>query len=247
MLKRMNAPRRPVPVAVIPVKPSRCPPLPLEIWTQIMRTVVYNGDLPELWRGIRLLSHTLKAALETAFADEHLKHLRGRLYGPQQDRMRPQRMDPISLQFWRFSPDRRRVYFVPKDLLEISPSFAECGDNTVVAKWLVSAPRVPPPGASPTEGKFALAIGPAGQQTQWQHLDIGRDRRTVEERIVTFKDDGADDGTNERKACGIGTRAIGLEVDRTKCEVSLEWLRLVNCVFSKCGKTFGQASHGQRS
>ncbi|KAI0897223.1 hypothetical protein F4806DRAFT_392056 [Annulohypoxylon nitens] len=234
MLKRMNAPRRPTPVAVVPVttKPCRCPPLPLEIWTQIMRYLVHNEDLPELWRDIRLLSHTLKAALEAAFVDEHLKNLRGWLCGPQHDRLRPQRMDPVSLQFWRFSPDRRRAYFVSNDLSQISRSLAQCGDNTVVAKWLVSAPGMPPPGVKPTDGKFALMVGPKGPQTNWQHLFIDRDRHTVVDRSVTFEDDGTGDGIGECKARRIGTRAIGLEVDRTRCEVSLEWIKLVSCVFS---------------
>ncbi|KAI1204844.1 uncharacterized protein F4807DRAFT_314212 [Annulohypoxylon truncatum] len=280
MLKRMNAPRRPIPVAAAAVPaapratttttPSRCPPLPLEIWTQIMRTLVHSEDLPELWMGLRLLSHTLKAALETAFVDEHLTRLRGWLYvgDPQTDARRPwnssqagagtaKRIVPLQLVLSRFSPDRRRAYFVSllhrnDPSLKISPRFAECSDNTVVAEWLRSARGVPPPGAGPTEGRLRLTIGPDCAWTHWKHHVIGSDGFVVESRNITFEDEDADewgsDGRGDsggRRARGKGARAIGLEVDRTKCEVSLEWTTLVSCVFARPRKTFGEAFHAR--
>ncbi|KAI1140949.1 hypothetical protein F5Y05DRAFT_292937 [Hypoxylon sp. FL0543] len=258
MLKRMNSPRRPRPAATAAAPapratPSRCPPLPLEIWTQVMRSLVHNEDLPELWTGLRLLSHTLKAALETAFVDEHLARLRGWLYvgDPHFETRRSRsqsgakRIVPIQLALSRFSPDRRRAYFVSllhrnDPSLAISASFAECTDNTVVAEWLRSARGIPPPGAGPTEGRLRLTIGPDCAWTHWKHHVIGSDGFVVESRNVTFEDDAdvAGDG-NEGKAA----RAIGLEVDRTKCEVSFEWTTLVSCVFARPRKTFGEAFH----
>ncbi|KAI0883871.1 uncharacterized protein GGS22DRAFT_26926 [Annulohypoxylon maeteangense] len=265
MLKRMNAPRRPTPVVVPEVRatPSRCPPLPLEIWTQIMRTLVHSEDLPELWTGLRLLSHTIKAALETAFVDEHLARLRGWLYvgEPQLDTRRPwsmpgaKRIVPLQLVLSRFSPDRRRAYFVSllhrnDPSLKISPSFSDCSDNTVVAEWLRSARGVPPPGAGPTEGRLRLTIGPDCAWTHWKHHVIGSDGFVVESRNITFEDEdadesGSDDSGERRAAQGKAVRAIGLEVDRTKCEVSLEWTTLVSCVFARPRKTFGEAFHGR--
>ncbi|KAI1105967.1 hypothetical protein F4804DRAFT_302498 [Jackrogersella minutella] len=264
MLKRMNAPRRPGPAALPPPRatPSRCPPLPLEIWTQIMRTLVHSEDLPAQWTGLRLLSHTLKAALETAFVDEHLARLRGWLYvgDPQLNTSRrlwtqqpgAKRIVPLQLVLSRFSPDRRRAYFVSlvhrnDPDLKISPSFAECTDNTVVAEWLRSARGIPPPGAGPTEGRLRLTIGPDCAWTHWKHHVIGSDGFVVESRNVTFEDDDDSSGDSDAgydKAKGTAYRAIGLEVDRTKCEVSLEWTTLVSCVFARPPKTLGQAFPG---
>ncbi|KAI2472285.1 hypothetical protein F4781DRAFT_438509 [Annulohypoxylon bovei var. microspora] len=272
MLKRMNAPRKPTPVAVAPAsraRPPRCPPLPLEIWTQIMRALVHSEDLPELWTGLRLLSHTVKAAVEAAFADEHLARLRGWLYvgDPQQHQAeaarqrRPRgqpgagRIVPLQLALSRFSPDRRRAYFVSllhrdDPSLKISPGFAECSDNTVVAEWLRSARGVPPPGAGPTEGRLRLTIGPDCAWTHWKHHVIGSDGFVVESRNITFEDefDSDSDGSGdsgERRVQGKAARAIGLEVDRTKCEVSLEWTTLVSCVFARPRKTFGESFHSR--
>ncbi|OTA97527.1 hypothetical protein M434DRAFT_391718, partial [Hypoxylon sp. CO27-5] len=261
MLKRMNSPRRPRPAATaappIPHITPRCPPLPLEIWTQIMRTLVHSEDLPELWVGLRLLSHTLKAALETAFVDEHLTRLRGWLYvgDPQLETRRPwsqsgaKRIVPLQLVLSRFSPNRRRAYFVSllhrnDPSLAISPSFAECTDNTVVAEWLRSARGIPPPGAGPTESRLRLTIGPDCAWTHWKHHVIGSDGFVVESRNITFEDDSDVVGDGNRgKGKITAAHAIGLEVDRTKCEVSLEWMTLISCVFARPRKTFGEAFH----
>ncbi|OTB07447.1 hypothetical protein M426DRAFT_318123 [Hypoxylon sp. CI-4A] len=281
MLKRMNSPRKIGPAAAVPAPPprttpSRCPPLPLEIWTQIMRTLVHNEDLPEIWTSLRLLSHTLKAAVETAFVDEHLSRLRGWLYvgDPAHAALRShpsappagggwirrgvresKRIVPLQLVLTRFSPDRRRAYFeslVHRDdpSLEMSPSFVECTDNTVVAEWLRSARGIPPPGARPTESRLRLTIGPDVAWTHWKHHVIGSDGFVVESRNITFEDDGhgvvedrdmVRDG--ERKKRGKAAHAIGLEVDRSTCVVSLEWTTLVSSVFARPRKTFGEAFH----
>ncbi|KAI2611811.1 hypothetical protein GGR54DRAFT_643262 [Hypoxylon sp. NC1633] len=321
MLKRMNSPRKPGAAASAPRtalvlrSTTHCPPLPLEIWTQIMRTLVHSEDLPELWTGLRLLSHTLKAAVETAFVDEHLSRMRGWLYvgDPHQLEMRRsnpwnnnnnhhnnngtsnangstttttsrsssaaqqspgKRIVPLQLVLTRFSPDRRRAYFVSllhrnDPSLQMSPRFAECTDNTVVAEWLRSARGVPPPGAGPTEGRLRLTIGPDCAWTHWKHHVIGSDGFVVESRNITFEDDdgegavagagvgngdkGRGDGAR-RKVGGRGkgngngngsgkrtaAEAIGLEVDRARCEVSLEWMTLVSSVFARPRKTFGE-------
>ncbi|KAI1379964.1 hypothetical protein F4677DRAFT_300281 [Hypoxylon crocopeplum] len=285
MLKRMNSPRKPGAGAGASQTPkgplfrnnsnSRCPPLPLEIWTQIMRTLVHSEDLPELWTGLRLLSHTLKAAVEAAFVDEHLSRLRGWLYvgdplhhGHDYALRRPwsqtstaggaRRIVPLQLVLSRFSADRRRAYFVSlmhrnDPGLQMSPRFADCKDNTVVAEWLRSARGVPPPGRAPTEGRLRLTIGPDCAWTHWKHHVIGSDGFVVESRNITFEDDGDGDGDGgegkedggERrrgkgKGKGTAARAIGLEVDRTVCEVSLEWTTLVSSVFARPRKTFGE-------
>ncbi|KAI2634939.1 hypothetical protein GGS26DRAFT_531402 [Hypomontagnella submonticulosa] len=266
MLKRMNLPRRPriatttvTEATAPPPKPSRCPPLPLEIWTQIMRTVVHSSDLPEQWMGLRLLSHTLKAALETAFVDEHLACLRGWLYVGDPQRLesrRPwggrhagtKRIIPLQLVLSRLSPDRRRAHFVSllhrnDPSLAISPAFADCTDNTVVAEWLRSARGVPPPGTAPTEGRFRLTIGPDCAWTHWKHHVIGSDGFVVESRNMTFEDNGDTGGDfyDEKGNRGRAVRAIGLEVDRNTCEVSLDWTTLISCVFARPCKTFGAA------
>ncbi|KAI1408226.1 hypothetical protein F5Y13DRAFT_172888 [Hypoxylon sp. FL1857] len=261
MLKRMNSPRRPRPTAAVAAPaprttPSRCPPLPLEIWTQIMLPVVHSEDLPELWMGLRLLSHTLKAALETAFVDEHLTRLRGWLYvGDPQLETRPwsqsgaKRIVPLQLVLTRFSPDRRRAYFVSllhrnDPSLKISASFAKCTDNTVVAEWLRSARGIPPPGTGPTESRLRLTIGPDCAWTHWKHHVIGSDGFVVESRNITFEDDAGVVGDgDEGGGKGKAAHAIGLEVDRTKCEVSLEWMTLISCVFARPRKTFGDVFH----
>ncbi|KAI0384314.1 hypothetical protein F5Y04DRAFT_269341 [Hypomontagnella monticulosa] len=267
MLKRMNLPRRPRPATLIvtaapapPPKPSRCPPLPLEIWTQIMRAVVHHADLPEQWIGLRLLSHTLKAALETAFVDEHLSRFRGWLYVGDPQRLDPRRpwggrvpggtkrIIPLQLVLSRLSPDRRRAHFTSlmhrnDPSLAISPAFTDCTDNTVVAEWLRSARGIPPPGTAPTEGRLRLTIGPDCAWTHWKHHVIGGDGFVVESRNMTFEDDSHShiDGDiyDEKGNRGAAVRAIGLEVDRSTCEVSLEWTTLISCVFARPCKSFG--------
>lgn len=210
---------------------------------------MHAEDLPELWASLRLLSHTLKAALETAFVDEHLARVRGWLYvgDPQVDARRPwangpgaRRIVPLPLSLSHFSPDRARAYFVSHvhrsdPALRFSPGFADCDDNTVVAEWLRSARGIPPlgVGAGPTEGRLRLTIGPDCAWTHWKHHVIGSDGFVVESRNITFED-----GEGERK--GEAARAIGLQVDRAKCEVSLEWKTLVSCVFARPRKVFGE-------
>ncbi|KAL7620935.1 hypothetical protein AAE478_008246 [Parahypoxylon ruwenzoriense] len=259
--------------ASLPAPPPRvyhCPPLPLEIWTQIMRTLVHSEDLPELWTGLRLLSHTLKAAIETAFVDEHLARLRGCLYvgDPQQLEIRrpwsqpgAKRIVPLPLALSHLSPDRRRAYFISvlhrdDPALTISPSFADCTDNTVVAEWLRSARGPPPPGKGPTQGHLRLNVGPDTAWSHWKHHVISSDSFVVESRAVTFKDDSSDgaggddinsdsrnDEGNDRNYRGKGVavtgRAIGLQVDRARCEVSLNWTALVSYIFSRPRRTFG--------
>ncbi|KAI1803419.1 hypothetical protein F4811DRAFT_553806 [Daldinia bambusicola] len=273
MLKRMNLPREtrtatssPTPVPVI-VAISRCPPLPLEIWTQIMRTVVYSEDLPELWTSLRLLSRTLKAALETAFLDEHLSRVRGWLHVGDPEPLvsrRPRgrrrnsnhnnhstkRIIPLPLVLSRLSPDRQRAYFVSlmhrdDPTLETSALFAECGDNTVVAEWLRSAPGIPPPGGHATEARLRLTIGPECEWTHWNHHVIDSDRFVVESQKITLEDKYELGGTgNGRERKGGSAHAIGLEVDIAKCEVSFEWTKLISSLFARPRRTFGEAFRG---
>ncbi|KAI1478198.1 hypothetical protein F4774DRAFT_168830 [Daldinia eschscholtzii] len=256
MLKRMNLPRKtrtatksPTPVPLI-ITISRCPPLPLEIWTQIMRTVVHSENLPELWMSLRLLSHTLKAALETAFLDEHLSRLHGWLYVGDPNPLVPRRpwggsgsnttkrVIPLPLVLSRLSPDRRRAYFVSlvhrdEPTLAVSSLFADCGDNTVVAEWLRSAPGIPPPGGRATEARLRLTIGPDCEWTHWNHRVIDSDRFVVESQKIKLEEKG-----KEKK--GEAARAIALEVDRIKCEVSFEWTKLISSLFARPRRTFGE-------
>ncbi|KAI1645801.1 hypothetical protein F4815DRAFT_56215 [Daldinia loculata] len=271
MLKRMNLPRKtrtatstPTPVPLI-VTISRCPPLPLEIWTEVMRILVHGEDLPELWAGLRLLSHTLKAALETAFVDEHLSRLRGWLYVGDPNPLVPRRswggsgnnikrIISLPLVLARLSSDRQRAYFVSllhrdDPTLEMSPLFAECGDDTVVAEWLRSAHGIPPPGGRATEARLRLTIGPDCEWTHWKHHVIDSDRFVVESQKIiledTYERESKDGGGNERrgrgKKKGKPAHAIGLEVDRTKCEISFEWTTLISSLFARPRRTFGEA------
>ncbi|KAI5867462.1 hypothetical protein GGS23DRAFT_178889 [Durotheca rogersii] len=262
------------PRASSPPASSRCPPLPLEIWTQIMRAVVHCEDLPELWPCLRLASHVLKAAVETAFADEHLARVFGCLYvgdprGPG-DLPRPtalpgvRRIVPLPLALARLSPDRRRARFVSAmhrddPALAFSPAFADCTDDTAVAEWLRYA-RGPPPSGSASfsfpppastrhcEAHLRLNIGPDCAWSHWKHHVIGPDGFVVESRRVAFEDEaggaGCADGQQKGGAEGgqeaekrtpppVPARAIGLVVDRTRCEVELDWVTLVSCVFAR--------------
>ncbi|KAI1392529.1 uncharacterized protein F4822DRAFT_131778 [Hypoxylon trugodes] len=291
MLRRMNLPRKSRAATTLPsaplsptspttTTPSRCPPLPLEIWTQIVRALILHAveDLPELWADIRLLSHTLKAALETAFADEHLSCMWLYVSNPNlpiPEGLHPWRRGnwtrsnaptPLKLMLSHFSPDRRRAYFVlgggmrswryrrdgdgdggERELREaIARGLPECTDNTVVAEWLRSARGIPPPGVRPTEGRLKMTVGPDCAWTHWKHPVIGSDGFVVESRGVTFKDDGTSQGDSEEDEKKVKrnrnmVHALGLEVDRTKCEVSLEWTTLISCVFARPRKTFGEA------
>ncbi|KAI1655909.1 hypothetical protein F4813DRAFT_148578 [Daldinia decipiens] len=274
MLKRMNLPRKtrkatstptPTPVPLI-ITISRCPPLPLEIWTEVMRILVHGEDLPELWAGLRLLSHTLKAALETAFVDEHLLRLRGWLYVRNSDPLAMPRpwggsgnnlkcIVALPLVLSRLSPDRQRAYFVSQlhqdnPTLKASLLFVECGDETVVAEWLRSAHGMPPPSSRATEARLRLTIGRDCEWTHWKHHVIGSDRFVVESQKIILEDtyegeskDGGDE--NERrgrgKQKGKAAHAIGLEVDRTKCEISFEWTTLISSLFAMPRRTFGEA------
>ncbi|KAI8958305.1 hypothetical protein F5Y11DRAFT_43468 [Daldinia sp. FL1419] len=272
MLKRMNLPRKtraaasaPTPMPHI-VTISRCPPLPLEIWTQVMRTLVYSEELPELWANLRLLSHTLKAALETAFLDEHLSRLRAWLYVGDPNPLAPRRLlsgtgnnmkrvIPLPLVLSRLSSDRQRAYFVSllhRDdrTLEMSPLFAECGDDTVVAEWLRSAYGIPPPGGRATEARLRLTIGPDCEWTHWKHHVIDSDRFVVESQKLILEDgygceskeeDGSEGRAKEKDKKRKTTYAIGLEVDRTKCEVSFQWTTLISSLFARPRRTFGEA------
>ncbi|KAI0119814.1 hypothetical protein F4814DRAFT_255400 [Daldinia grandis] len=272
MLKRMNLPRKtrtatsiptPTPVPLI-VTVSRCPPLPLEIWTQVMRMLVCSEDLPELWAGLRLLSHTLKAALEIAFVDEYLSRVRGWLYVDDPDPLIPPRawgdsensirnITAFPLVLSRLSSDRRRAYFVSllhrdNPTLKMNPPFSECGNDTVVAEWLRSAHGIPPPGGRATEARLRLTIGPDCEWTRWKHHVIDSDRFVVESQKIILEDgygreskDGDENERRERGKKGKPAYAIGLEVDRAKCEISFEWTTLISSLFAMPRRTFGEA------
>ncbi|KAK8009138.1 hypothetical protein PG991_011689 [Apiospora marii] len=58
------------------IQQSKCPYLPLEVWTRIISSITDCRYLPRVWLNCRRVSHSFKVATETAFVATHLPHTR---------------------------------------------------------------------------------------------------------------------------------------------------------------------------
>ncbi|KAK6860387.1 hypothetical protein PG995_004023 [Apiospora arundinis] len=105
----------------------KCPHLPLELWTRIIGYITDCRYLPRVWLNCRRISHTFKAATETAFITKHLPHTRiefdidnsHTLWGVEDNRIVA---DSIFVKFSHLTEDRQRAVFVRESSYERSKS-----------------------------------------------------------------------------------------------------------------------------
>ncbi|KAI1860521.1 hypothetical protein JX265_009920 [Neoarthrinium moseri] len=96
---------------------SSCPPLPIEIWIEILSYLTDKRNLPTSWQACRRVSHVLKAAAEEAYKSTCLRtwqlHLllgtrkcRPRLGATSERRVKV----TATMSFDKMSPDGQRVF-----------------------------------------------------------------------------------------------------------------------------------------
>ncbi|KAK7985549.1 heterogeneous nuclear ribonucleoprotein r [Apiospora saccharicola] len=96
---------------------SKCPHLPLEVWTRIIGFVTDCHYLPRVWLNCRRVSHAFKAATETAFIRKHLPHTHIEFDVRTKEVLRDVNenkvgLDDIVVKFSHLSEDRERAVFV---------------------------------------------------------------------------------------------------------------------------------------
>lgn len=97
-------------------RPPTCPPLPIELWTQILTKPIRTAQLSNTWYTFRATSHLLRAAIEDAFRTAQLPHTRVHMCrrAPITYRHSGKHMY-IDFNFARLDPtDRNRAIFIAR-------------------------------------------------------------------------------------------------------------------------------------
>ncbi|KAL2752318.1 hypothetical protein ACRALDRAFT_1065480 [Sodiomyces alcalophilus JCM 7366] len=94
------------------------PPLPPEIWCQIIASITDSRYLPRIWLNLRLTSRFLKSVTERVFADLHLRRSRLEFlaFDPVTDAHGDPRPLDFILEFDRLSDDGSRAIYADKEL-----------------------------------------------------------------------------------------------------------------------------------
>ncbi|ETS77301.1 hypothetical protein PFICI_11175 [Pestalotiopsis fici W106-1] len=134
-----------------------CPPLPLEVWIDILGYLTDKAHLPTSWQSCRRVNRLLKTAAEKAYlygripkCKVHLQIGHRRIPPRQGNFVERHRSVSVPLRFDKMSPDGQRVYFCDPDMSPPPHHRGDLDDFAGDARVVAECRR---------SGSMALAIG----------------------------------------------------------------------------------------